>query len=160
MDLFKLLDEMAINYRLLEHAAVYTVEESRQLKIFEKLNGQACKNLFLRSKRGDYFLLTLPADKRVDLKLIAKDLNLPRLSFASEKELEKFLGLHTGAVTPLGIINDTDKKVRLIIDADLQGKKLLLHPNINTATISLTFDELINIILQLEHDYSLVELGD
>ena len=158
MELFKFLDELAINYRLLEHAAVYTVEESRRLKIFEKLDGQACKNLFLRSKRGDYFLLTLPADKRADLKLIARRLNLSRLSFATEEELENFLDLYKGAVTPLGIVNDIDKKVRLILDAELQGKKLLLHPNTNTATISLTFEDLIKIILHAEHDYSLVEL--
>lgn len=158
MELFKLLDELEIKFQTLEHAAVYTVEESRQLKIFEKLDGQACKNLFLRSKRGDFFILTLPAEKRADLKLIAKLLNLPRLSFASETELEKFLGLHTGAVTPLGIINDDTKKVRLILDAELQGKKLLLHPNTNTATISLTFEDLLKIIRRTGHEYFLVEV--
>ena len=116
----------------------------------------ACKNLFLRNKRGEYFLLVLPADKRADLKLVAKLLNLPRLSFASEEELEKILGLHTGAVTPLGIINDTQKKVRLIIDAELQGKNLLLHPNRNTATISLGFEDLTKIIFRSEHEYFLL----
>ena len=158
MELFKLLDELEIKFQTLEHAAVYTVEESRQLKIFEKLDGQACKNLFLRSKRGDFFILTLPAEKRADLKLVAKLLSLPRLSFASETELEKFLGLHTGAVTPLGIINDDTKKVRLILDAELQGKKLLLHPNTNTATISLTFEDLLKIIHRTGHEYFLVEV--
>ena len=103
-------------------------------------------------------MLTLPADKRADLKLVAKLLNLPRLSFASEEELEKLLGLHTGAVTPLGIINDADKKVKLILDAELQGKKLLLHPNANTATISLAFEDLVKIILHTGHSYLIVEL--
>ena len=158
MDVFKFLEELGIKFQTLEHEAVYTVEESWRLKIFEKLSGQACKNLFLRNKRGEYFLLTLPADKRADLKLVAKLLNLPRLSFASEDELEKILSLHAGAVTPLGIINDAEKKVRLIIDAELQGKKLLLHPNTNTATISLAFEDLLKIILQTGHDYLLVNL--
>ena len=158
MNIFELLEELGIKFELLEHAAVYTVEESRQLKIFEKISGQSCKNLFLKSKRGEFFLLTLPAAKRADLKLIAKLLNLPRLSFASEEELEKLLGLHTGAVTPLGIINDDTKKVRLIIDAELQGKKLLLHPNVNTATISLAFEDLVKIILHTGHSYLIVEL--
>ena len=142
-NIFEVLTELKIDFQKLEHEAVYTVEQSRQLRIFEKLAGQPCKNLFLRNKRGDYFLLVLPADKRADLKLIAKLLSLPRLSFASEEELEKILGLHTGAVTPLGIINDAEKKVQLIIDAELQGKKLLLHPNTNTATIALAFEDLI-----------------
>ena len=158
MNIFELLKELGIKFELLEHAAVYTVEESRQLKIFEKLDGQACKNLFLKSKRGEYFLLTLPAYKRADLKLVAKLLNLPRLSFAQEEELEKFLGLHTGAVTPLGIINDDTKKVRLIIDAELQDKKLLLHPNTNTATVALAFADLVKIILHTGHEYFLVKL--
>ena len=158
MNIFKLLAELEIKFELLEHAAVYTVEESRRLKIFEKISGQPCKNLFLRNKRGEYFLLVLPADKRADLKLVAKLLNLPRLSFASEEELEKILDLHTGAVTPLGIINDDTKKVRLIIDAELQDKTLLLHPNTNTATISLAFADLVKIILQTGHEYSLAAL--
>lgn len=158
MNILKLLAELEIKFELLEHEAVYTVEESRRLRIFEKLNGQPCKNLFLRNKRGEYFLLVLPADKRADLKLVAKLLNLPRLSFASEAELEEILGLHTGAVTPLGIINDGAKKVRLVIDAELQDKTLLLHPNTNTATISLAFADLLKLILQTEHEYFLVTL--
>lgn len=158
MDIFELLDALAINYQRLEHAPVYTVEESRQLRIFEKLDGATCKNLFLRNKRGEFFLLTLPAEKRADLKAVAKNLNLPRLSFASEDELFALMNLHTGAVTPLGIINDTDKKIRLIIDAELKGKKLLLHPNTNTATISLAFDDLTKIIRHTEHEFLFVEL--
>lgn len=157
-NVFEVLSELGIKFQTLNHAAVYTVEESRQLRIFERLEGRACKNLFLKSKRGDFFLLTLPADKCADLKLIAKLLNLPRLSFASEEELEKILGLHTGAVTPLGIINDADKKVHLILDVELKGEKLLLHPNINTATISLAFADLVKLILHTEHDYSTLEL--
>lgn len=74
------------------------------------------------------------------------------------KELEKILGLHTGAVTPLGIVNDDAKKVRLIIEAELQNKTLLLHPNTNTATISLAFADLLKLILHTEHEYSLAEL--
>ena len=156
MNVLKVLAELGIKFELLEHEAVYTVEESRRLRIFEKLNGQPCKNLFLRNKRGEYFLLVLLTDKRADLKLVAKLLNLPRLSFASEEELEKILGLHTGAVTPLGIINDD--AIRLIIDAELQNKILLLHPNTNTATISIAFADLLKIILHTEHKYSLSEL--
>ena len=55
MDIFELLNELGIKFEMLEHAAVYTVEESRKLKIFEKISGQACKNLFLKSKRGEFF---------------------------------------------------------------------------------------------------------
>ena len=158
MDIFKILDALGINFQILEHEAVFTVEESRRLRIFEKLSGTACKNLFLRNKRGEFFLLTLPAEKRADLKAVAKNLNLPRLSFASEDELFALMNLHAGSVTPLGIINDAQKKVRVIIDAELQGKKLLLHPNTNTATISLAFDDVTKIIRHAGHEFLFVEL--
>ena len=158
MDILEILNALGIEFQILEHEAVYTVEQSRQLRIFEKLSGTACKNLFLRNKRGEFFLLTLPAEKRADLKAVAKNLNLPRLSFASEAELFALMNLHAGSVTPLGIINDAQNKVRLILDAELCGKKLLLHPNTNTATISLAFDDLIKIILHTEHEFLLVEL--
>ena len=158
MDIFELLGELNIDFRRLNHEAVFTVEQSRQLKIFEQLSGTPCKNLFLRNKRGEFFLLTLPAQKRADLKLVAKRLNLPRLSFASEDELFELLNLHTGAVTPLGIVNDVQSRVKVIIDADLCGKKLLLHPNTNTATISISFDDLIKIIRHTGHEFSLVNL--
>ena len=158
MDIFEVLNALGINFQILEHEAVFTVEESRRLRIFEKLSGTACKNLFLRNKRGEFFLLTLPAEKRADLKAVAKNLSLPRLSFASEDELFALMNLHAGSVTPLGIINDTQKKVRVIIDAELQGKKLLLHPNTNTATISLAFDDLTKIIRHAGHEFLFVEL--
>ena len=158
MDIFELLNALGIEFRRLDHEAVFTVEQSRQLRIFDKLGGQPCKNLFLRNKRGEFFLLTLPADKKADLKAVAKILQMSRLSFASEDELSTILNLHAGSVTPLGIVNDAQRKVKLIIDAELQGKTLLLHPNTNTATISIAFDDLIALIRHAGHEFSLVNL--
>lgn len=158
MYIFEVLNALGIEFQRLEHEAVFTVDQSRQLRIFDKLGGQACKNLFLRNKRGEFFLLTLPADKKADLKSVAKILQLSRLSFASEDELSAILNLHAGAVTPLAVVNDTQLKVRLIIDAELAGKKLLLHPNTNTATISIAFDDLIKLIRHTRHEFSLVNL--
>ena len=158
MDILEILDALGINFQILEHEAVFTVDQSRQLRIFEKLGGQPCKNLFLRNKRGEFFLLTLPADKKADLKSVAKNLGLSRLSFASEDELSTILNLHAGSVTPLGIVNDTQRKVKLIIDAELAGKTLLLHPNTNTATISIAFDDLIKLIRHTRHELSIVTL--
>ena len=158
MDICKILDALGIEFQRLDHEAVFTVDQSRQLRIFDKLGGQACKNLFLRNKRGEFFLLTLPADKHADLKSVAKTLGLSRLSFASEDELSTILNLHAGSVTPLGIVNDTQRKVRLIIDADLCGKTLLLHPNTNTATISIAFDDLIRLVEHTGHEFSTVNL--
>ena len=158
MNIFEVLGALDIEFQRLDHEAVFTVEQSHRLRIFDKLGGQPCKNLFLRNKRGEFFLLTLPADKHADLKAVAKILQLSRLSFASEDELNALMNLHAGSVTPLGIVNDTQRKVRLIIDAELADKTLLLHPNTNTATISIAFDDLIKLIRHTGHEFSLVNL--
>lgn len=153
MKILDFLDELHIPYEKTEHKPVYTVAESRELHIADTLNGLPCKNLFLKSKKGQYFLLVLPAEKRGDLKNVASSLGLPRLSFAAEQELLDILFLHPGSVTPLSLVNDTEKKVTLILDGDLKGNRLLLHPNTNTATISLTFDDLLRFVRYVDHSY-------
>lgn len=112
--------------------------------------GDGCKNLFLRDDKGRrHFLLVLPKDKTADLKDIQKQLGCSRLGFASEERLYKYLGLHKGEVTPLGIINDTGADVEVVIDQDLVGKnKLGVHPNDNTASVWLAFDSLKLVIEQ------------
>ncbi|BEU88931.1 prolyl-tRNA synthetase associated domain-containing protein [Selenomonas sp. TAMA-11512] len=151
MDILKLLDELHIPYEKTEHEPVYTVAESRELHIADTLEGSPCKNLFLKSKKGEFFLLVLPAEKRADLKQVAASLGLPRLSFASEQELLDILSLHPGSVTPLSLVNDTEKKVTLILDGSLEGGRLLLHPNTNTATVSLAFADLLQFIRYVDH---------
>lgn len=153
MEILNFLDELRIPYEKTEHTPVYTVAESRELHIADTLNGFPCKNLFLKSKKGQYFLLVLPAEKRANLKNVASSLALPRLSFASEQELLDILFLHPGSVTPLSLVNDTEQKVTLILDEDLKGKRLLLHPNTNTATISLAFDDLLRFVRYVNHSY-------
>ena len=94
--------------------------------------------------------------KRANIKDIAKLVNESHLSFASEIELNNILKLKPGSVTPLGIINDKDNIVTLIIDNELKGKKILLHPNTNTKTIVLSYDDLIKFIEFEKHNYILI----
>jgi Ala-tRNA(Pro) deacylase len=143
---FDKLDELKIRYSVFEHPPVYTIEEMDSLGIFSDV--YICKNLFVRNDKGNkHYLITIRKDKQANLKEISSRISESRLSFASEERLQKYLGLKKGEVTPLGIINDTEHSVILILDKDLVGEtKLGVHPNDNTATVVLSFDDLIKYI--------------
>jgi Ala-tRNA(Pro) deacylase len=153
---FEKLDELKIKYEVINHPAVYTVDEIDDLGI-AKLNN-VCKNLFLRDYKGNrHFLVILDKDKQADLKKIREQLGTTTLSFASEERLEKYLQLCKGAVTPFGIINDTNCAVEVVFDKDLVGKKSLgFHPNENTATVWVSFDDIKKVIEQNGNTISFV----
>lgn len=129
------IESMNIKYDIIEHPAVYTIDEMDQLNIDS--NDEIVKNLFLRDdKKKNYFLIVLQKNKKVNLKEIRKELNCRPLSFASEEDLGKYMELTKGSVTPLGILNDTDCRVNVIFDKDiLLFKRIGVHPNDNTATV-------------------------
>lgn len=139
--LYDILDQLKIKYIRYEHEAVYTVEEADKLKI--NIKGKLCKNLFLRNSKGDtHYLFVLEETKRADLKALSKQIGSTRLSFASEERLAKYLDLKKGSVTPFGIINDKESSVIILIDKDLVGDHLVnFHPNVNTATIGILYED-------------------
>ena len=139
MDIYEILEKLNIKYKEIEHEAVFTVEQAKHLK--NKIDGIGCKNLFLKDKNEKYFLLVLEDTKRANINKISKLLNAKHLSFASQDELKNILSLEQGSVTPLGIINDKDNKVVVLFDKNLEGKEILVHPNINTRTISINNPE-------------------
>lgn len=151
MNIYETLNDLKIKYEEITHQAVFTVEEANSLK--EKIDGIGCKNLFLTDKKGHYFLYLLKDNKKADLKALANYLNVLKLTFASVEELNHFLGLTKGSVTPLGIINDKENKVLLIIDKELLNQKILVHPNTNTKTISLECQDLIKFIEYNKNQY-------
>lgn len=153
MNLYEILDSLNIKYEEVEHKAVFTSEQAQFIKL--EIDGIGCKNLFLTDKKGKYFLVLLPDNKRANIKELAKIAGVSHLSFASNDELEKILLLKQGSVTPLGIINDVDNKVVLVIDKELKDKKLLVHPNINTKTISIEYKDLIKFIEFEKHKFIL-----
>lgn len=140
--LYELLDSLGIKYVRYEHKPVYTVEEADNLDI--DIPGQHCKNLFLRNKKGNiHYLVLADSKKYIDLKALSKEIGSSGLSFASEERLKKYLGLKTGAVSPFGLINDVEKQVIVLIDKGLTDKDLVnFHPNVNTATIGLSYKDL------------------
>lgn len=152
MDLYQILDRLRISYEEVSHPAVYTVEEARALG--RLLEGLDCKNLFLRDgKKRRYFLASFPAQKQVNLKELGLRLGAKGLSFASPDDLMDMLGLIPGSVTPFGIIHDKEKRVAVVLDSEFRGQKLLFHPNTNTKTISIFYDDLIRFIESQDHVY-------
>lgn len=140
------LKELSIDYKIKEHPPVYTIDEMDNLNLEE--NGPIVKNLFLKNSNGkNHYLVVLKGDKKADLKSIKAQINSSSLSFASEDRLMKHLGLLKGAVTPLGIINNDDHDVEVILDEDLAKEQYLgIHPNVNTATIWISYEDLIKFI--------------
>ena len=144
MEILEVLDKLNIKYDIQEHKAVYTVDDLKD--VFINMEGIGCKNLFLKDAKKKLFLYTLPEDQKADLKTLPEKINSKRLSFANENDLQIYLGLIPGAVTPLGIINDKEQKVTVLLDKKLKNNNILVHPNRNTATISIKYDDLIKFI--------------
>ncbi len=140
--LYDVLDKLEIKYTRYEHEPVYTVEEVDNLNI--DIPGQHCKNLFLRNKKGDtHYLVIADSEKHIDIKSLSKQIGGGNLSFASDERLLKHLGLKTGAVSPFGLINNLEKNVLVLIDRNLTDKSIVnFHPNVNTATIGVSYADL------------------
>ena len=141
-DIYQVLEGLHVQYEKHEHPAVYTVEEAA--KYDREIDAGKSKNLFLRNNKGDtHYLVILQSTKRLDLQRLGQLLNESKLSFASEERLMKYLGLTPGSVGPFGLINNTDKSVKVIIDSDLLTyQKLSYHPNVNTATLVIATEDL------------------
>lgn len=142
---YRYLTEQNIPYEVTEHKAVFSMEELEDVAL--PYPEWEAKNLFVRDdKKRNYYLITVPGDKRVDLKEFRKKNGLRALSFASAEDLLALLGLTPGSVTPLGILNDGQCRVHLYLDAAFAGHKIGVHPNDNTATVWLQADDLMRLI--------------
>lgn len=144
------LDRLAadgIAYELYEHPPVHTVEEANAAIERHPQLGDVghTKNLFLCNKKGDaHYLLVATADTDVDLGAVSRELGESRLSFASERRLEKYLGVAPGSVSPFALINDQEHAVTVLIDRRLNEHDTLgFHPNDNTATVVITSADLL-----------------
>lgn len=156
MDLYAILEELEIEYEEIEHPPVYTVEEARSVQ--GKIEGIGCKNLLLTNKKKEkFFLVILEENKKADIKAISVLVGVPHLFFANSENLYETLGLIPGSVSPLGIINDKEKRVSLLIDEELKGKRLLFHPNTNTKTLSLSYEDLIRFVECEGQEYRLLQ---
>ena len=140
------LKELNIEYLKIDHIPIYTIDEANNLDIENK--EYIAKNLFLRDdKKRNYYLLVVKSNKKIDLNDLKNKINSRRLSFASEIDLEKYLKLKKGSVTPLGVLNDVERKVKIIIDEDILKEGIVgVHPNDNDATVFMKTKDLIRLI--------------
>ena len=136
-DLFVRLDELGIAHRTMDHTPVFTVEEARRLR--GRIEGAHSKNLFVRDKKENHWLVSCLSERKVDLKWLANELGTKRLTFCSPRRLEGYLGIQRGAVSPFAVLNDVGRVVKVALDAELMdAEPLNFHPldNSRTTTIS------------------------
>lgn len=144
---YNLLSELGIGFTGIDHDRADTIELCR--KIEEKLGCRICKNLFLSNRQQtDFYLLLMPGDKPFKTKQLSRQINTSRLSFGSFEDMERLLDITPGSVSVLGLMNDSRREVRLLIDRELLNDEYIgCHPCINTSTLKIRTADVINIFL-------------
>ena len=158
---YDLLDQLNIDYQRIDHEEANTMEVC--LEIEKKLKSTICKNLFLvNSNKSQYYLLMLKENKKFKTKVISKQINSSRLSFGSDEKMLEYLDITPGSVSLLGLMNDHDFKVQLLMDKDLlQDEYLGCHPCINTSSLRIKMKDVFEkIIPSLHHEPIFVEVYD
>ena len=156
---YDLLDQLNIDYQRIDHEEANTMEVC--LEIEKNLKSTICKNLFLvNSNKSQYYLLMLKENKKFKTKVISKQINSSRLSFGSDEKMLEYLDITPGSVSLLGLMNDHDFKVQLLMDKDLlQDEYLGCHPCINTSSLRIKMKDVFEkIIPSLHHEPIFVEV--
>lgn len=157
---YDLLDLLRIPYQRLDHSATATIEACHDVD--KRLDIEICKNLFLcNAQRTDFYMLMMPGKKKFKTARLSKQIGSARLSFAGPEFMEQFLNITPGSVSILGLMNDHEKRVRLLIDKDVidHHEYIGCHPCINTSSLKIRTSDLLEKFLPyIEHPYTLVEL--
>lgn len=156
---YDLLDSLGVAYHRVDHDHADTIETCHAVE--DLLEARICKNLFLCNRQQtEFYLLLMPGDKPFKTKLLSHQLNVARLSFAGPEQMEKYLDLTPGSVSVLGLMNDQEHKVRLLIDRELLAEEFFAcHPCINTSSLRFTTEDLLQKVLPaLGHEPSYVDL--
>ncbi len=156
---YDLLDSLKIPYQRIDHEPAMTMEVCAEID--KVLDATICKNLFLCNRqKTDFYLLMMPGDKPFKTKDLSAQIGSSRLSFASPEDMEKYLDITPGAVSVMGLMNDREGTVRLLIDEDiLKGTLVGCHPCVNTSSIRIPTEDLIKIFLPaVKHTYTTVKL--
>ncbi len=140
MDIYQFLADHDIEYERHDHPPVFTCEEAERL--VPDMPAARTKNLFLRDRKGRrHFLVVVGYEKAVDLKALTSLLGVRKLGFASPERLKRYLGVDAGSVSILGLVNDADQAVEVIVDEGLWGAETLrCHPLVNTSTLVISRD--------------------
>jgi Ala-tRNA(Pro) deacylase len=159
-DLFAFFDKLGIAVSTVEHPPLYTVEDSKALR--GKIEGGHTKNLFLKDRKANLFLVVLQEDASVDLKRIHELIGgQGKVSFGSADLLTEVWGVLPGAVTPFGAINDTTQRVTVVLDQALMANaKLNHHPLVNTQTTTIAREDLVAFLKATGHEPKIVAVSD
>lgn len=158
---YDLLDFLQIDYDRVDHESAYTMEACEAIdRVLEP--AAICKNLFLcNAQKTKFYMLMILGDKKFKTKEISHQINSSRLSFAPEEFMVKYLGVTPGSVSVMGLMNDLDNKVALLIDQDVIREEYLgCHPCINTSSIRMKMDDLLHKFLpEVHHEYTVVVMA-
>ena len=156
---YDLLDSLGIQYQRIDHDAANTMEVCRQIDVV--LEATICKNLLLCNRQcTSFYLLMIPGDKVFKTKDLSAQIGSSRLSFAGAEYMEQFLDITPGSVSVLGLMNDKENRVQLLMDEDvLKGEYIGMHPCINTSSLRLkTADLMEKVLPAMGHDVKVVTL--
>lgn len=157
-ELYRILNELDIEFDYHEHPPVATVEEAS--RYWKDLDSTHCKNLFFRNHKGNrHYLVILEHSASLEIRDLEQSLKQGKLSFASPRRMKKYLGLEPGSVSPFGLIHDTDNHVYLFIDENLkESEKISFHPNLNTASLIISYRDFLRFLEWTGNSYEYVKL--
>ena len=156
---YDLLDKLNIPYQHTDHPAAMTMDDLTETDWI--LGAAVCKNLLLCNRQcTDFYLLMIPGSKPFKTKHLSKQIGSSRLSFAAPEYMEQYLDITPGSLSVLGLMNDKENRVQLLIDADLMDSESIgIHPCINTSSLAMKTKDLLEKILPaVHHTYRVVEL--
>ena len=157
-ELLKILENLRIGFEIHHHEPIFTVAEGEHLKA--AIPGTHCRNLFVRDKKEQMFLIVAANETLIDMKKLSDVLQCGRLSFGSPDRLWKHLGIRPGSVCPFCIVNDKDKQVRIMLDQQMmQAARINVHPLDNAMTVGLSPADLIRFIEHVGHKPEIVDLS-
>lgn len=157
-EMLAFLAELAIPFEILRHEAAFTVEQSKL--VTGAIAGAHTKNLFVKDKKGRMFLVVAEHERRIDLKRLHEAIGASgRLSFCSAEQMKEHLGVTPGSVTSLALVNDRQRAVTLVLDAGLMDEERInCHPLVNTMTVSLPRQKLLDVFALTGHEPLVVAL--
>lgn len=156
-NLFERLLTLNIKTRTIEHPAAFTVEDAKAHR--GELNGAHAKNLFLKDKKGVLWLVVCLEDRDINMKELKSRIGSAHLSFGKPDLLMDVLGVEPGSVSPFTLLNDTEQKVRVVLDQEMMAHDMMnFHPLENTATTQILPDDLLTFIASCGHQPSIVDL--
>ena len=159
MAVYAYLDKLGISYQRCDHDYANTMEDCKAVE--QVLGAPICKNLLLTNrKQTDFYLLMMPGTKKFKTAVLSKQIQSARLSFAGPEYMEEFLDITPGSVSIMGLMNDKENHVQLLIDRDVLAHETIgCHPCINTSSLRLNRDDVLNKFLPaVHHDYIQVDL--